>query len=356
MQFEHVVIDPEPPAQYLDVCLPTDLTGTGRDDVIIGGRDGSPNLFWYENLETGWRRHDMGTAPNLEAGGVLVDITGNGDPDIVVGQQGGEKLFWIEQPSDPRDEWAVRLITDEYKKYHDQAVGDVDGDGALEIVVPSQRAGVLCYYDIPTDPTVEPWPEANRHIVTDDLESDIEGIHVVDIDGDGENELVASANVFRRNTDGIWEREVLSDDWDYTRAQVVDIDEDGDLEILLAEGESPHFEGTEPARIGYLDPPQWKPVIVRAGLFCPHSFEVADFDDDGRPDIYAGEMGLGKHDDPRHFVFLNKGNGEFEEHVIARGIPTHEAKVANLSGDGRHDIVGKPYRPENQVDALVRVD
>lgn len=362
MEFRHEIIDPDPPAGELDVCLPVDLTGNGRDDVIVGGKD--PEVFWYENHEDGWERHHLATGPVadderfLEAGGVLVDVTGNERMDVVVGQPagGGPRAFWFEQPEDPREEWDIHLLTDRYHKYHDQAVGDLDGDGEDEILFSSQVSELLFYVDIPADPFQEPWPETCFHTIATGLE--VEGLQVVDIDGDGHQEAIAGPNVFHRQADGRWEREQLSDDWDQTRVQVADIDDDGELEVLLAEGESPapHLPATEPGRVGYLDPPQWTPVILRAGLYCPHSFELADFTDDGRLDIYVGEMGLGEHDSPRHFVFEHRGNGEFEEHLIARDLPTHEGKVANLGGDGRHDIVVKPYAPERRVDALIRVE
>lgn len=61
-------------------------------------------------------------------------------------------------------------------------------------------------------------------------------------------------------------------------------------------------------------------------------------------------MDLGRNPDPRLIIYLNHGNGKFEEIIIQRGIPTHEAKVGDLTGDGRPDIVGKPFQPESHID------
>lgn len=85
--------------------------------------------------------------------------------------------------------------------------------------------------------------------------------------------------------------------------------------------------------MAWFDPPDWDQTIIADGLFCPHTLEVEDFTGDGRPDIYVAEMGLGKHSDPRHFVFYNRG-GEFERETVATGIETHEAKVVDLTGSG----------------------
>ena len=45
-----------------------------------------------------------------------------------------------------------------------------------------------------------------------------------------------------------------------------------------------------------------------------------------------------------------RDGGRFEEACIQRGIPTREAKVADLDGDGWPHIVGKPYNPQRHID------
>jgi hypothetical protein len=103
MHFRHERIDPDPPCGRLTFSLATDLTGNGRDDVVVGGmgsrhhlylngartrlpstaglkhRLGFPetNLFWYEN--PGWERHDVFDAARLgvrAAREVGVTVTG----------------------------------------------------------------------------------------------------------------------------------------------------------------------------------------------------------------------------------------------------------------------------------------
>ncbi|MEF8828415.1 MAG: VCBS repeat-containing protein, partial [Haloarcula sp.] len=60
-------------------------------------------------------------------------------------------------------------------------------------------------------------------------------------------------------------------------------------------------------------------------------------------------MGLEDGHEPRQFVFHNDGAGNFERRELGTGIPTHEAKVVDLDGDGVPDIVGKAYT-EPRVD------
>lgn len=364
MRFRHERIDSRPPSGRLGSCMVEDLTGNGRPDVVVGGIGLQPpvsfpgvgviarrletNLFWYEN--PGWKRHAISDAPWLDVSGALGDISGNGRSDIVAGQGlGHHDLYWFERPADPRNAWSQWLITDAFEKYHDVAIGDVDDDGDLEVVGLSQESETVFYYDIPDEPRRSPWPNSHRHVVADGL--DVEGVWIGDIDGDGRTELLAGPNVFTRPENGSehWERERIASGWEGTRMAVADIDGDGDLEVLLAEGDRPYADG-EPGRVGWFDPPDWTETILREDLFCPHSLQVADFTGDGSPDVYVAEMGLGENDDPKQFVFHNRGDGTFEEELVFSGVPTHEARAVDLTDNGRPDIVGKSYTPTHHVD------
>jgi hypothetical protein len=344
LRFRHEVIDPDPPGSHHDITLLADLNGDGLRDIVIGCKEGDFHLFWYESPS--WQRHVMAVAPNLEAGGVVFDINGDGRPDIIAGQQmGGHELYWFECPPDPRNAWTKHTIENRFEKYHDQAVGDVDGDGEPEIVALSQKRQVLVYYDIPDDPCVSPWPRECCHMIAEGL-VEVEGLAIIDIDGDGVTEIIAGPNIFRPDASPgqPWRREILPADFEKSRVAVTDLTGDGKLELVLCEGES------HPGRLAWCSTPCWQPRMLREDLFHPHSLEIADFDGDGRPDIFVAEMGLGRNEDPKMLIYLNRGEGQFEEILIHHGTPTHEAKVADMNGNGRPDIVGKPYMPEKHID------
>jgi len=334
LSFAHQVIDAAPPGSELDITLLTDLTGNGLPDIIIGGKQGDPNLFWYEN--PGWARHAMATVTNLEAGGAVLDVDGDGCLDIIAGEQwNGQQLFWFRNPGDPRQPWTAHRITDRYFKYHDQLIADIDTDGEPELVFCSQRAGILAYYDIPDKPLVSPWPDSHFHMISEGMQ-DVEGLVLADLDGPGQPVLIAGTNLFRRSAKG-WDHQTYAPGFSMTRVAVGDLDGDGCLEIVLSEGES------DPAKLAVCHGPNYDASIIDGGLFHPHSLELADFDGNGALDIFVGEMGLTNHADPRLIIFRNDGTGSLTPEVVSVGIPVHEAKVADMDGDGRPDIVGKGY-------------
>ena len=376
MRFRHERVDSNPPCDHLGFCLTTDLTGNGRPDIIVGGHgpfgrdpiteDDPPlrrlrsaverrfrpvhetqtKLFWYEN--PGWQRHTMSSDPalKLDVSGALHDVSGNGRLDVISGEGlDDHDVYWFEQPEDPRDEWPSHRITSEFEKYHDLGFGDVDDDGEAELVGLSQESETVFYYDVPEDPYREPWPASNLHIVDDDIR--VEGLAIADVDGDGRAEILAGTQIYHPPgpSGGQWERETVATGWEDNRVAVADLDGDGDLELVYSEGDSPAL-GSRLGRVAWFDYDggEWTGTFLHRELMNPHSLQAGDFTGSGSIDVYVAEMGL-NNEDPTHYLFVNDGQCDFEERIIARGVATHEAKAVDLTGDGRLDIAGKSYGP-----------
>ena len=171
----------------------------------------------------------------------------------------------------------------------------------------------------------------------------------MDIDGDGVTEIIAGTSIYAPEdlAEDRWTRHEFAHGYVQTRVVVADLIGADTPQIVLVEGES------DEGRLALFSAPNWEPAVLREGLYHPHSLEIADFDGDGLPEIFVAEMGLGANPhEPLMLLFSNVG-GDFDEHVIGVGVPTHEAKVADMTGNGRPDIVGKPYDPERHINLWI---
>jgi len=344
----HRVIDADPPGHQHTFTLATDVNGDGRCDVLVGCKRGPENLAWYENPS--WQRHPMAKAPGLEAGAALVDVNGDGRADVIAGRRaGGAELYWFEHPADPATPWPRHLIENRIDTWHDLAVDDLDGDGVPEVLLLAGKEGRLVAYAIPADPAAAPWPVESRREVVSGLGA-VEGLAVADLSGNGQRDVVAGPFICRAKPDGkAWEARRYAGTLEMTEVATVDLDGDGRQEVVACEGDR------QAGRLVWFKGPAWTPHPLREDLFHPRTLVVTDFDGDGRPDILVAEMGLGRHQAPRMLLFRNLGAGRFQETQIGQGIPTHGARAADVTGDGRPDVVGASYDPERHVDLWVNL-
>lgn len=349
-RFKRYTIYTGPPSERT-LCVVGDLNNDGQPEIVLASRNPKRELYYLARDAGGqWQRYDMDADfGNPEAGGCLADLTGSGKLDFIAGNDGsGNALFWWECPDDPTKPWTRReIFRMPANKSHDQLVADLDGDGRLEVYFWNQFSETLFFVPVPDDPRLSPW-SGIRPIATGVGE---EGLAVADIDGDGRLELLAGQSWYKppATPDGGWERNVFAEGYISTRLAVADFDGDGRVEIVLAEGDASFMSERYFGRLVYFkstgDPRElWQAEVLHDELEDPHSLIVADFDGDGRPDFFVGELGSPDGDDrhpPTQRIYLNR-NGVFEECVIEQGLGTHESKIIEI--DGKIGIVCKPYR------------
>ena len=174
------------------------------------------------------------------------------------------------------------------------------------------------------------WKETNEH----------EGLFACDIDGDGITDIVGGGRWFGYDGTGGFTENIIDASYTFTRCVAGQFIEGGRPEVILLAG-----DGHAPMYMyEYGDKGTWERTMLIQEVVDGHSIDVIDFNRDGHPDLFSGEMGLGGgNPDAKIRIMLGDGKGNFIHHVLARGIGTHESKIADLDGDGDYDILSKPY-------------
>jgi len=362
--FEHRFIAQELPNRVpwgYGVSVLADFNGNGRLDFATGVR--GDNVYWFENPgdDGEWTRHTVGPFAMQSLGSTGMDVDGNGYTDIVV------TGYWYHNPGPPDGEEFTRYRYDSRidSDLHDIVTADINGDGSPNLVVLGDRDGCF-WYEVPEDPLQDvDWP---RHTITMDVLTDNDAIHggffpegVADLTGNGYADVVMPDRWYENREQGQeWVEHPLpfggTGPWNLsTRSWITDLNNSGrpDIVILdcdMTDSQAAWFEneGGDPPTFTRHDLPRTAEGV--RGSF--HSLGVADFNGNGLLDIFTAEQ----EDDvifpegatPRWFIWENQGGDppQFEERVIFDGeLGGHDARIGDITGNGRVDIITKVWKP-----------
>jgi hypothetical protein len=332
-------------------CVTFDIDGDGAADIVIAERTQAPAIIWLRDTANGWDKYVIDdTYQHPEAGGLAYDVDGDGDPDLIIGGDWrSDALWWYENPApdfDPKTPWKRHFIKKGGgKAHHDHVMGDFKGTGKPQLAFWNQGANKLFLAEVPDDPrAAETWPYVEifdySHLRGGMKQ---EGMFACDVDGDGQIDLLAGQFWFKYLGEGKFQPLQISDRPGRVKAgkfkpgkypQVVYAPGDGNGPLNLYE-----CQGA---------PTDLKSWVARSLLdrevLSGHTLEVADINGDGHLDIFCAEMHTpGPKDRCAAWILYGDGQGGFTVRELSVGIGNHDSRLADVNGDGRLDIVTKPY-------------
>ena len=352
---------------YINEILPGSYWGTGGPALADFDHDGdldaalsrrvTEGASWYERVNDSiWTPHVIGTSQNLAKtlGTAAIDINRDGWMDVVF------EGVWFRNPGTLEKNHDAQWTAINFKGGgHDAISYDINRDSSDELII--YDGYKLAWY-------TNTYEGLREHIIDYGYE-DHGGIApkgIGDLDGDSDPDIIIPGFWFENTgAEGKWIRH----EWPFQpvpnasygrsiRSWIADINNDGINDIIYSNcdtGGGHVFwvenkdNGTNWVSHELPDPPTRKGDVPGTGSF--HSLGVADFNQDGNPDIFAGEQ-----EDPdtymegggkvamkprglkeRGVIWYNKGgkNPAFEIFLIHVGNPGwHDAQIGDVTATG----------------------
>ncbi|RJP76054.1 MAG: T9SS C-terminal target domain-containing protein [Candidatus Zixiibacteriota bacterium] len=343
-----------------DPCF-ADLDGDGDLDLING------YTRFFRNIGTAQQYDFLDEGPLIaysydDKNNQLVDLDADGDLDLLCGGVEG-RLLYARNEGTPQSH-SFTVVTTYFSSidvgdWSHPDLADLDGDGDYDLVV-GTGWGTLHYYRNDGTPQQYSFTPVSNYWLGLDVGYDA-APECCDLDGDGDYDLLVGREptgtdqhmgdvVYLENIGSAQEYNfqvitsnyLTADVGSSARQQLVDIDADGDRDLLVGAGDEIRFfrnTGTPQNPAFTLEEEYYQNIHLESIMpwFC-------DIDADGDYDLFAGE-GVGGGPAPGLHLYVNRGTPQNPQYVLVSEdlVPGNyfgiiNPTLADIDADGDYDL------------------
>ena len=270
-----------------------DMDGDGDVDIVSASWL-DDTIAWYENdgaADPSWTAADIDTNSRGAQSVYVADMDGDGDLDIVSALYFDSTIAWYENDGAADPSWTAADINTSLGGARDVQVADLDGDGDPDIVAIGYNDDVIAWYE--NDGAADPSWTASQIAI--DNAGQPTSVYVGDMDGDGDIDVLTTSQNYTLTwyeNDGAanpsWTAANIATNLGHPfNAHAADMDGDGDLDIILADTFKRPVVWYE--NDGAADP-SWTTSTIDYNMTQLYAVYAADMDDDGDLDIVSADM------------------------------------------------------------------
>jgi hypothetical protein len=298
-------------------------------------------IFIGITVQAQFQEHIIESIPNTVNSIISTDIDNDNDVDIIVSGGGYNQLKWFENTDGLGDFNIIHIIRDEnfQENFWDIAISDINGDNDIDILVSTSET------DYGTATTFENTDGlGNFEYFSTSMAGTgyLTTIAVADIDGDNDNDWVSSKSNYPSNKISWFENDGLGNVTEHiiddvfhsyvSSIQVVDIDNDGDVDIVgfvSFNGQLLWYENTD--GLGNFERHY---IIINSNLNNNSKLIAKDLNNNGDIDIIIAYNNILSW-------YKNDGEGNFGSEIIINNDNNTKMNilVIDLDSDGFMDII-----------------
>jgi hypothetical protein len=328
-----------------------DIDRDGGNDVI-SAIDSGNTLVWFKFNSGTWTQQTIKTGLNGLRDVYVTDFDNDLDMDVAVANTGGSSVYLYKNNGSPGNgtSWTESLLSTTPQTPMNIIAGDLDSDGDLDIFYSGLYSDAIYWLENNGSPgNATSWTE--RTVASFFGAYDV---HLQDMDGDGDKDVIGSA-LFNTPphiawwendgtpTTGTWIQHVIANGSTSTPSIAVsDLDNDGDYDVVAAEIDPPgsYYWVENNGSPGYGQ--NWTSHTIQSNADYARFVAIADLNRDGYADIVSSQVSTSA----KLSWFMNSNafqSGSWGAFALSTSAPApSQMRTIDLDKDGDLDILGVP--------------